>query len=91
MYRNCLTLIMLSFIVATNLNSQSVGFDYSGMDKSVKPGDDFNLFVNGKWLKETDIPSDQSRWGSFILLREENNKRLRMIMEEASSKKFFRQ
>lgn len=86
MYRNCLTLIMLSFIVATNLNSQSVGFDYSGMDKSVKPGDDFNLFVNGKWLKETDIPSDQSRWGSFILLREENNKRLRMIMEEASSK-----
>ena len=26
------------------------GVDLEGMDKSVKPGDDFFRFVNGKWV-----------------------------------------
>jgi len=40
------------------------------MDKTVKPQDDFYNFVNGNWMKTTEIPSDRSRWGSFDELRE---------------------
>ncbi len=81
-------LVTFSFfsVVVNMAIGQSIGFDYSGMDKSVQPGDDFNTHVNGKWLKDTEIPGDQSRWGSFMLLREESNKRLRSIMEESASK-----
>lgn len=40
------------------------------MDKSVRPQDDFYNFVNGNWMKTTEIPSDRARWGSFDELRE---------------------
>ena len=86
MVKSILLSVLSFFILLNTVQSQSKGFDYSGMDVTVKPGDDFNMYVNGKWLKETEIPGDQSRWGSFILLREESNKRLRSIMEECASK-----
>jgi len=40
------------------------------MDKTVRPQDDFYNFVNGNWMKTTEIPSDRYRWGSFDELRE---------------------
>lgn len=40
------------------------------MDKSVRPQDDFYNYVNGNWMKNTEIPSDRARWGSFDELRE---------------------
>lgn len=40
------------------------------MDTSVRPQDDFYNFVNGKWMQNTEIPSDRARWGSFDELRE---------------------
>jgi len=82
-----LLLSVLGFVGSGILYSQTKGFDDTGMDKSIKPGDDFNLYINGSWLKYTEIPSDQSRWGSFVTLREDNNKNLRLIMEEAAAKK----
>ena len=36
-----------------------------GMDKSVKPGDDFFSYVNGNWYKTAVIPPDRSTTGSF--------------------------
>lgn len=35
------------------------GIDTAGMDRSVKPGDDFFGFVNGTWAKTTPIPADR--------------------------------
>src|SRR5690606_36890340 len=32
------------------------GFDMAGMDRSVKPGDDFYAYANGTWAKTTAIP-----------------------------------
>jgi len=78
--------LLASVIIGSSISliAQSKGFDYTGMDKSFKPGDDFNQYINGTWLRTTEIPGDQSRWGSFITLNEENNKKLRLIMEEAA-------
>ncbi|MBX7152342.1 M13 family metallopeptidase [bacterium] len=34
----------------------------SEVDPTVKPGDDFFAYGNGRWLKSTEIPADKVRW-----------------------------
>src|SRR4029077_3285306 len=38
--------------------------DPNNMDTSVKPQDDFFQYANGDWIKRTEIPPEESRWGS---------------------------
>jgi len=59
------------------------GIDLAGMDRSVKPGDDFYKYANGTWDKNTTIPADRSSWGNFAVLRELSDARTRKIMDEA--------
>jgi putative endopeptidase len=59
------------------------GFDMAGMDRSVKPGQDFYAFANGGWDKATAIPADRSSYGSFAMLRELSDTRTRAILDEA--------
>lgn len=54
------------------------------MDSSVKPGDNFFLFVNGKWIKEAVIPPTESGIGSFIDLRNGTKGNLRSILDSVS-------
>jgi len=63
------------------------GFDATGMDRSVKPGDDFFRYANGKWEDRTEIPSDRTRYGNFEKLAELSENRLHAILEEAVSGK----
>lgn len=37
----------------------------------IRPRDDLFRYVNGKWLKETEIPADKARYGSFAVLAED--------------------
>ena len=53
------------------------GFDAAGMDRSVKPGDDFYAFANGDWSKATTIPADRSSYGMFTLLDDLSTQRSR--------------
>lgn len=46
------------------------GFDLSGMDTSVQPGDDFFHYVGGGWMKTAQIPADKTSYGSFVMLRD---------------------
>jgi putative endopeptidase len=55
----------------------SWGFDLQGMDKTVKPGDDWFRYVNGTWVKNTQIPADRSSYGAFAVLRDLSEARLR--------------
>ena len=64
------------------------GVDLSAMDKSVRPGDDFFKYVNGTWLKNTEIPADRTGTGSFLLLRIESEKRLKSIVAELAAKPY---
>ena len=50
------------------------------MDLTVNPGDDFNLYANGGWMKSNPIPEDKSRFGSFDLLTDENEKQLHQLV-----------
>jgi len=59
-------------------------FDVKNMDTSVKPQDDFYTYANGAWLKDTPIPPEESRWGSFNQLIEKNAEAMRVAAEKAS-------
>jgi putative endopeptidase len=62
----------------------SWGVDTAGMDRTMKPGDNFYDYVNGKWVKETEIPADQSSWGGFTELNELSTLRTREVLEAAA-------
>src|SRR5262249_20804408 len=49
-----------------------------------KPCDDFNQFANGGWLKSHPIPPEYPLWGSFVMLTDENQKKLKGILEDAA-------
>ncbi|MBP9711196.1 MAG: M13 family metallopeptidase [Candidatus Pacebacteria bacterium] len=63
------------------------GFDVKNIDKTVRPQDDFYHYANGGWLKKNKIPADESRWGSFIILRYEAEHNLKKIVDELAAKK----
>ena len=58
--------------------------DRANMDTSVQPGDDFYSYANGAWLKANPIPPDQTEWGGFVQLFENNNAVLHGILEDAA-------
>ena len=57
------------------------GFDLAGMDRSVRPGDDFVGYSGGAWMRATPIPPDRSAWGPFAMLRANAEADVRAIVE----------
>ena len=60
------------------------GFDVAGMDRSVKPGDDFTAYSGGTWAKNTSIPDDKASWGMFLVLRDLSVQQTRTILDDAT-------
>ncbi len=63
------------------------GFDTRDMDTTVRPQDDFYHYAGGGWLKKNPIPPHESRWGSFLILRYDTEKKLRAIVSELQNAK----
>ena len=61
----------------------SFGFDAAGMDRSVKPGDNFYKYANGNWEKITPIPADKSNYGMFTALDDLSKTRTRELLDAA--------
>jgi putative endopeptidase len=85
-----LALLCLAVAVPAPLRAQSgpmreLGIDTAGFDRSVRPQDDFNRFVNGRWEARIEIPADRSRWGSFSELDERTQGALKALVEDASA------
>lgn len=64
-----------------------VSIDAAGMDKAVKPGDDFFAYANGAWDKATEIPADRSTWGGNAILSEQVSKDVAALIEGAAASK----
>jgi endothelin-converting enzyme/putative endopeptidase len=60
------------------------GIDSAGFDKSVRIQDDLFEHVNGTWLKETEMPADKARFGTFDLLRDQSREDVRTLIAEVS-------
>ena len=61
------------------------GIDPKDMNTSIPACVDFNEYGNGGWLKANPIPPDQSEWGSFSILDEQNRDRMRQVLEKAAA------
>jgi putative endopeptidase len=64
------------------------GIDVANFDTSIKPGDDFFTYVNGRWIAETEIPPDKSSYGGFTLLRDDALADVKAIIEMSATGHF---
>lgn len=81
------TAVAVIFSLWSGVLAQSSGFDTTRMDRSADACEDFFQFANGTWIKNTEIPPSQSRWGSFNTLAESNRDVLHEILEKAVKEK----
>ena len=61
------------------------GIDLTSQNPSIRPGDDFFRFANGKWLDDFELPSDRSNYGSFTVLSDRSDQRVRSIIDDLTS------
>lgn len=69
------------------VNDEPRGINLAYMDTTVSPKDDFFRYVNGKWVDSTEIPGDQTTWGSFNELRKNTDSSALALLEKASKDK----
>lgn len=89
----CLWLGVLMSGMAYGVQAQSVamrpvigdfGFDTTGMDRSVRPGNDFYVYASGGWTRSTSIPASKANYGQFARLADINTERVGDILTEAA-------
>jgi putative endopeptidase len=84
--RFLLTLVItLALVVPLRAQDSIPGLDAAGMDRSVRPGDDFFRYANGTWLRETEIPADRSSISSFFVAARRGEEQLADIVRGAAS------
>ena len=64
----------------------SFGVDLSHQDPDIRPGDDFFRYANGKWLDSFELPASRSNYGSFTVLSDRSDQRVRTIIDDLSSR-----
>jgi putative endopeptidase len=62
----------------------SFGIDLTNRDLSVHPGDDFFRYANGRWLDTFELPESRSNYGSFTVLSDRSDERVRTIIDDLS-------
>ncbi len=65
------------------------GINLENMDTSVSPKDDFYNYVNGNWMKTTEIPDDRTEWGGFGVLRKKTDLDMLAILDKAKKSKKY--
>ena len=65
----------------------SFGVDVAGMDRSVRPGDDFWTYVNGGWAKRVVIPADRGAESQVGRLNDLAASQVRTILESMASRR----
>src|SRR5258706_7296 len=91
------TFILTLALLAGILSSMSIAMGQSNdkaeapdplvthIDPTVKPGDDFFLFANGKWFKDNPIPPSEQSNGLWQLIQDTINAQVRDICESSAT------
>ena len=77
-----LAMLSLLFSAAARGQQRTSGIEASAFDRQTRIQDDLFRHVNGTWLDRTEIPSDKSSYGSFAILDDRSQERIRDLIEE---------
>ena len=81
-----LTFAALAASCTTGNKTMGSGLDLANLDTTYSPGEDFYMYATGGWQKAHPLTPEYSRYGSFDVLQENNNKQLREIIDNVISK-----
>jgi putative endopeptidase len=70
-----------------SIYSQKAGINFSYIDSSANPKDNFYSFCNGKWQKTFKLPESDARYGSFNEINNNNLVKIKLILDAASKNK----
>lgn len=84
----CLFLIVSSCKQKSTSTNAFKFIETSYMDSTVRAGDNFFLFVNGRWLKNANIKPTESSTGAVRELYNRTRKKVRDILEESAHGKY---
>ena len=73
---------MIASTIDPTINNNNKKLSYVQPD--IDPLDDYDEYVNGIWTNTAKLPNDQSDWGSFNILHEENINKIKIILNELS-------
>ncbi|HLX91006.1 MAG TPA: hypothetical protein VKR32_04955, partial [Puia sp.] len=83
--------ILLAFAACVQSDQNVKGnsfLDAAAMDKSVRPGDDFYAYVNGTWIKKTQIPANDIGVGGFFDLYNRTQDSLHALLDSVSKENY---
>ena len=73
---------LATMMACTSEKKLGSGIDLNDLDTTAVAGDNFYQYACGGWMQNNPLPAAYSRYGSFDVLAEENNKRLNGILDE---------
>jgi putative endopeptidase len=82
-----LTAAIVLYSCSIGALAQIKAFDTSRMNRDASACDDFFEFANGTWVKNTEVPPSETRWGTFNILIDQNTNYLHEILENAAKAK----
>ncbi len=83
-FASALALSACNAAVDNQSNAQAegtqAGIVAASMDTSVRPGDDFFRYANGRWVANTEIPADRSSIGGFFIADQQRERQTRELL-----------
>ena len=75
--------VLVSLAACTNTPDKNVT-EITGIDSSIKPGDNFFMYVNRKWYDTAQIPPSQAGVGAYMFMNYPQRLRLQGILDSVS-------
>jgi putative endopeptidase len=80
-------LVVMNIIISFSFGQAQSSIDplVAHIDSTVRPGDNFFLFANGKWFKENPIPANEASNGLWQIIQDTINAQIRILCESSAA------
>jgi len=89
----CISLLAILLLLTPDVSAEEKpmfgkwGVETDKMSKTVKPGDDFYMYVNESWIESTEIPTGFPKMGSFVFVHLMTEDQINTIIKDILSGK----
>src|SRR6202453_5223171 len=88
LFRDVLLVVVCASALSWNAAAQQATHDApadDGMDRTIRPGDDFYRYANGGWLKAAAKTAGRGSYDNRAILTEKTSKRVRDLIQDAAA------